>query len=67
MQILAENGDFNCEVVKSPRKTISISVNRDGKVVIRTPKRITEATIREIIAIKKQWILMIKNSKNSIH
>ena len=57
MQILAENGDFTFEVVKSSRKTISISVNRDGKVVIRTPKRITEAKIREIIALKKQWIL----------
>ncbi len=57
MQILAENGDFTFEVVKSSRKTISISVNRDAKVVIRTPKNITDAKIREIIAIKKQWIL----------
>ncbi len=50
-------GDFDFEVVKSSRKTISIIINRDAKVVIRTPKRITDAKIHEIIALKKQWIL----------
>lgn len=57
MQNLVNNCDFDFEVVKSIRKTISISINRDAKVIIRTPKRITDAKIREIIALKKQWIL----------
>ena len=57
MQTLRNNGDFTFEVVKSARKTISISINRNAKVVIRTPKRITDAKIHEIITLKKQWIL----------
>lgn len=57
MQTLRNNSDFTFEVVKSARKTISISINRDAKVVIRTPKRITDAKIHEIITLKKQWIL----------
>lgn len=57
MQNLVNNSDFDFEVVKSTRKTISISINRYAKVIIRTPKRITDAKIHEIIALKKQWIL----------
>ena len=57
MQTLRNNGDFTFEVVKSARRTISISINRDAKVIIRTPKRITDAKIHEIITLKKQWIL----------
>lgn len=51
------DGDFAFEVVKSARRTISISINRHGSVVIRTPKRISQAKVLEIVALKKQWIL----------
>lgn len=49
--------NFSYEVVKSIRKTISISINRDAKVIVRTPKRFSDVKIREIIAIKERWIL----------
>ncbi len=50
----------NCtlEIVKSSkRRTISISIHREGKVVVRSPKRTTDAKIWEIIILKKDWIL----------
>lgn len=43
-------------VIRSKRKTISISVSHDGKVTVRAPERITDTDIRRFIDEKRVWI-----------
>ena len=43
-------------VIRSRRKTISISVSHDGKVTVRVPVRMTDRDIRRFIDEKQNWI-----------
>ena len=40
----------------SNRKTISITVNRDGQVIVRAPQYVLEDTIRRFVEQKASWI-----------
>lgn len=44
------------EVIYSQRKTISIEVQADGKVVMRVPRRTSQARIQQVAAEKAEWI-----------
>lgn len=43
------------EVIYSDRRTLSLSV-RDGKLVVRAPRKISKSKIEEAIASRKKWI-----------
>lgn len=43
-------------LIKSSRKSISIIVHPDGKVVVRAPKRATDSQIREVLGNRIDWI-----------
>lgn len=43
-------------VVKTRRKTIGITVNRDGEVKVSSPLGISEKQIREVVQKKANWI-----------
>jgi predicted metal-dependent hydrolase len=44
------------EIIKSRRKTISLILTRDGRLVIRAPLRTTDAHIAELVKKKQTWI-----------
>ena len=44
------------EVVRSRRKTADIVIERDGRVLVRAPERITDERIEDIIEAKRYWI-----------
>ena len=48
--------DFKYKVIKTNRKTLSIQINRDNEVVVRAPRRISNAEIERIVASKEAWI-----------
>lgn len=40
---------MNIQVIKSRRRTIGIEVHADGKVIVRTPLRMSSAAINRFI------------------
>ena len=44
------------ELVRSKRKTLSVSVNSLGKVTVRAPMRATQEQIERFVATHAQWI-----------
>ena len=47
--------ELQYEVIRSNIKNVYIQI-RDGKVIVKAPKRITETKISEIIEKKQKWI-----------
>lgn len=44
------------ELIRSPRKTLSIEVTRTGRVVIRAPQRVPMDEIRRYVSTHAAWI-----------
>jgi predicted metal-dependent hydrolase len=49
--------DLNYQIIFSKRKTATISVERDRKVIIRVPEGLSELKINELILSKEKWII----------
>jgi predicted metal-dependent hydrolase len=50
--------DLDYAIVRSPRrKTLTITVERDGTVVVRAPEAMSDEDVRSYIEAKRQWIL----------
>ena len=47
---------MNIQVIKSRRRTIGIEVHADGKVIVRTPLRMSSAEINRFIDEHEDWI-----------
>ena len=47
---------MNIQVIKSRRRTIGIEVHADGKVIVRTPLRMSSAEINRFIDEHEAWI-----------
>lgn len=45
------------EIKKSKRKTLSIEVHPDGRVIVRAPMRASKAFIKSFVEEKREWIL----------
>lgn len=43
-------------VVRSDRKTISLEITRDGEVLVRAPRRLSNAQIESFVKEKAAWI-----------
>lgn len=56
-------------IIKSKRKTMAISINRDGEILFRVPLRTSEREIMRLAEEKSRWIithyLEIRDKKNS--
>lgn len=50
------NGKINYSIVKTKRKTIGITVDRNGKVKVSAPLYVSEKEIREVVQEKTDWI-----------
>lgn len=44
------------ELIRSGRKTLALTIDRDGKLIIRAPYRMPESSIEEFIREKSDWI-----------
>ena len=45
------------KIIKSPRKTMSLSIQSDGSVVVRAPSKMKEEQITKFVTQKQDWIL----------
>lgn len=45
------------ELIRSTRKSISLSITREGRLVVRAPKRASMAVIEEAVKKRSDWIL----------
>jgi len=48
--------DIECEVVRTPRKTVGISIERDGSVMLRAPLDASEDRLAKVVEQKLTWI-----------
>lgn len=47
---------LDVEIVRSDRKTVSIEITREEKILVRAPGRVTEREIRYFLDEKQSWI-----------
>ena len=52
--------DITYQWIRSRRKTISIQIDREGQVIVRTPYGITKRQVEEFLYEKKDWILQTR-------
>lgn len=45
------------ELIRSARKSLSVEISADCRVIVRAPKRMPERVIREFVASRSEWIL----------
>lgn len=48
--------DFDYIVVSSDRRTVGITVERDGSVVVRAPRGIKDDELQRVVSSKKRWV-----------
>lgn len=48
--------EISYEVIRSARKTISIQITPDSRVLVRCPNRMAKADIRRFVESKRNWI-----------
>ena len=48
---------FSYEIIYSSRRTIAVQVTRDGRVVVRAPRRCSRAYIETFISKNEAWVL----------
>jgi predicted metal-dependent hydrolase len=50
--------DINFQIIRSPkRRTLTITVERDQRIVVHAPDRTPEQEVHRIVEAKRQWIL----------
>ena len=43
-------------VIRSDRKTVALQINRDGELIVRTPKRFPKYKINKLVEKHREWI-----------
>ena len=51
-----KNSSYNVEIIRSKRKTISLQISRDGRIVVRAPMRMRAAEIEAFVSSRSDWI-----------
>ncbi len=47
---------FEYELIRSDRKTLSLEIKKDGKLLVRAPKRLSVKEIERFVGEKSAWI-----------
>ncbi len=56
------------QVIRTKRKTLSISINENAELIVRAPRRISDAKIQDFINAKRSWIIKNQNTiKSRLH
>ena len=50
-------GEFEYQVIRSARKTMTLEVRRDGNVIVRAPLRTGLPRIKRFVNQKQDWVL----------
>ena len=50
------NGMETYELIRSGRKTLALEITRDCRVVVRAPRRLSQARIDDFVASHAGWI-----------
>ena len=50
-------GEFEYQVIRSARKTMTLEVRRDGNVIVRAPLRTGLPRIKRFVNQKQEWVL----------
>ena len=59
---MLEHGSINCidmnpnKIIRSKRKTLSLTINENAELIIRAPKRLSIEKIQDFIIEKENWI-----------
>ena len=48
--------NFNVEIIRSKRKTLSLEIKPDGKIIARAPLRMKQSEIEKFVNSKSDWI-----------
>lgn len=48
--------DWNVQIIRSSRKTLSLQIKPDGSIIVRAPMRLPEREIRSFLKEKSDWI-----------
>ena len=48
--------DFEPEIIRSSRRTLSVEIGRDLRVIVRAPRRLPEREIARFLAERSDWI-----------
>ena len=48
--------DISYTLIRSSRKTVSLEITPEGKLLVRSPRRLSERAIREFLMSKESWI-----------
>ena len=49
-------GEFEYQVIRSARKTMTLEVRRDGNVIVRAPLRTGLPRIKRFVNQKQEWV-----------
>lgn len=49
--------EISYDVIRSSRRTLSLEIKADGRVLVRAPLRLSEARIHKFVEEKQEWIL----------
>ena len=56
------------EIIKSKRKTISLSIEKNGAIIVRAPSRMSDEQIKKFVFARQNWLISklseIKDNKN---
>ena len=51
------NQDISYQIIRSSRRTMSLEIKPDGRIIVRAPIRLSDARIRKFVEEKQEWIL----------
>ena len=51
------NEKFSYQIIRSKRRTITLEIRPNGRLIVRAPLRLSEARINRFVEEKSQWIL----------
>ncbi len=55
------------EIIRSKRKSIALIVERDGRLVVRAPRRVSQEFIHAFVNEKESWIIKKQTEFKSTH
>ena len=58
-------GEFEYQVIRSARKTMTLEVRRDGNVIVRAPLRTGLPRIKRFVNQKQEWFWDVWNGQKN--
>lgn len=55
--MVSSSNTFEYEIIRSSRKTIAITISRDGKVLVKAPRQYPSGELKKFVESKERWIL----------